>query len=132
MFFRLAGCHRGIRLNIPKPIRTVVNNGIKLPVYAQEVDRLMSLLAPLRINTSIIDFRLPIREKDKKTVDIIWNDYQLKAENPIVAFAMVLNFLPSVWKLSVFRRLLVYWRKILALKFCLLAGQVKEVLEKKL
>jgi len=75
MFFRLAGCHRGIGLNIPKPIRTVVNNGIKLPVYAQEVDRLMSLLAPLRINTSIIDFRLPIREKDKKTVDIIWNDY---------------------------------------------------------
>ena len=85
LFFRLAGCRKLIGFKLPKPFRTYTENGIRIPVFPQEVDRLMSLLAPLGIDATNIDFHLPIKDKDREAVDILWNQYNMKNKNPIIA-----------------------------------------------
>lgn len=122
LFFRLAGCKKLVGFKLPKPIKEVTHNGITLPVYPQEVDRLMSLLVPLGINPSIIDFRLPIKEKDKETVDVIWNDYQLKTKNPIVAICPGAKFPAKCWEVNRFSEVANILKKEFDVKILLIGG----------
>jgi lipopolysaccharide heptosyltransferase II len=127
LFFRLSGCRKLIGLRIPKPAKILVDNGRRLPVYPQEVDRLMSLLVPLGINPSIIDFRLPIKEKDKETVNVIWNDYQLKTKNPIVAICPGAKFHAKRWSILHFAEVISELQKQFDAKILLIGGPSEKV-----
>jgi len=96
-FFRLAVYGKLIGFKLPRPIRFYIKDGIKIPVYLQEVDRLMSLLRPLGIDPTIIDFRLPIKENHRQAVDAIWNNYELNNKNPVVAICPGAKFPVKRW-----------------------------------
>ena len=122
LFFRLVGCQKFIGFELPKPAKIIMNNGLKSPVYTQEVDRLMSLLIPIDIDPTVIDFRLPIREKDKETVDVIWNDYQLKTKNPIVAICPGAKFPVKRWSIDHFAEVISELQKLFNAKILLIGG----------
>ena len=123
LFFRLAGCKKLVGFELPKPIKEVTHNGITLPVYPQEVDRLMSLLVPLGVDATEIDFRLPIKEKDRETVNVIWNDYQLKTKNPIVAICPGAKFLAKCWEVERFSEVARILENDFGAKILLIGGQ---------
>lgn len=121
-FFKLADCKKLVGFKLPKPIKEVTHNGITLPVYPQEVDRLMSLLIPLGVDATEIDFRLPIREKDKKAVDIIWNDYQIETKNPIVAICPGAKFPAKRWDVKHFSEVAHILKREFDTKILLIGG----------
>ncbi|MFX0209669.1 MAG: glycosyltransferase family 9 protein, partial [Candidatus Hodarchaeota archaeon] len=63
LFFRMGGCRNLVGFEMPKPVNACVANGAKQLIFPQEVDRLMSLIAPLGIDMGEIEFRLPIKER---------------------------------------------------------------------
>ena len=127
LFFRLADCRKLIGLKIPKPVRILVSPGERLPVYPQEVDRLMSLVAPLGIDATEIDFRLPIKEKDKERINLIWDDYQLKTKNPIVAICPGAKFPAKRWAIDRFAKVILELQKLFNAKILLIGGPSEKV-----
>ena len=101
-FFKSTGCRRLVGFKLPKPAKILRENGITIPVFPQEVDRLMSLLEPLGIDQKIIEFRLPIGEKDKLAVDNLWNRYALQGKTPVVAICPDSKFPLNRWRIGHF------------------------------
>lgn len=122
LFFRLAGCRRLIGFKLTRPIRTCMQNGITIPVHPQEVDRLISLLAPLEINLRKVDFRLPIKEKDRKAVNSIWNCYELKDKNPIVAICPGAKFPIKRWNVKRFSQVALILHEDFGAEILLVGG----------
>ena len=111
LFFRLAGCRELIGFKLPRPVKNYMDNGIKIPVFPQEVDRLMSLLAPLGIDATNIDFRLPIKDKDGETVDTLWNQYNMKDKNPVIAICPGAKFPVKRWHVARFAEIALILQK---------------------
>lgn len=122
LFFRSTSCRKLIGFRNPKPVKALVNNGERLPVYPQEVDRLMSLLIPLGVDATEIDFRLPIKEKNKEAVDVIWRDYQLKTKNPIGCVCPGAKFPAKRWNLNRFAKVISVLQKEFNAKILLIGG----------
>jgi len=122
LFFRLAVYEKLIGFRLSKPVRTHIKDGIKIPLYPQEVDRLMLVLAPLGIDPTIIDFRLPIKEKDRQAVDTIWNHYELKDKNPIVAISPSAKFPAKRWEVGRFAKVASILRDQFGAKILLIGG----------
>lgn len=127
LFFRLAGCRRFIGFKMPKPMKVFLENGIKIPVFPQEADRLMSLLVPLDIDPTIIDFRLPIKEKDRQVVDTIWNHYELKDKDPIVAICPGAKFPVKRWEVERFAKVASILHDQLKAKILLIGGSSEKI-----
>jgi lipopolysaccharide heptosyltransferase II len=97
IFFRLSGCRKIVGFKMPKPSNFIVKNGIRMPIFPQEVDRLMSLVAPLDIDPKNVDFKLPIIEKDKNSIDKIWKKSGLINKKIIVAICPGAKFSSKRW-----------------------------------
>lgn len=121
-FFRVAGCRSLIGFKFPRPIRYDRSTGISVPVFLQEVDRLMSLLTPLGVNPAIIDFRLPIKENDKQTINSIWNHYQFKDKKPIVAICPGGKFPSKLWPVNRFIEVISILREQFDAQILLIGG----------
>jgi ADP-heptose:LPS heptosyltransferase len=102
IFFKMAGCRKTIGFRLLAPIRVHIENGVRIPVFPQEVDRLMSLLASLGIDPNMIEFRLPISEKDKLAVDAIWNGHRLTDMERVVAISPAGKFPVKHWEVRRF------------------------------
>ncbi|MGA9754314.1 MAG: hypothetical protein WBV23_04145, partial [Desulfobaccales bacterium] len=76
LFFRLVVGGKLLGFRLTQPVRMQVKDGLKFPVYPQEVDRLLSLLTP-EVKVHEVDFCLPIRDQHRKAVDAIWDRYNL-------------------------------------------------------
>lgn len=124
LFFRLSGCKKSIGFKLPKAVGTYMVHGIKLPLFPQEVDRLISLLAPFGIkhDTIKVDFRLPIKDKDKKVVDTMWDEYRLKGKNPIVAICPGAKFPVKRWNVVCFAQVASVLEKLFDAKILLIGG----------
>ncbi len=104
LFFRIAGCERLVGFNMPKPVKTILKDGIRMPVFPQEVDRLMGLVAPLGIDPGKVEFRLPLNDEDRKSIDRIWRKYGLDNKNPIVAISPGGKFPVKWWPVDRYSR----------------------------
>ena len=122
LFFRLMGFRKLIGFKLPKPAATCMRNGIKLPVFPQEADRLMSLLTPLGVNHTEIDFRLPINERDRCFVDAIWKDYNLRDVNRIIAICPGAKFPSKRWETARFARVACILQEQFDAKILLIGG----------
>jgi len=122
LFFKLSGSQKFIGFKLPKPTKILMASGIKIPVYPQEVDRLMSLLSPLEINSSIIDFCLPIKEEDKQMVDNIWRHYHLENKNPLVCVCPGAKFPAKRWRIDRFAEVISILQKEFDAKILLIGG----------
>jgi heptosyltransferase-3 len=122
LFFRSAGCLELIGFKLPKPARILMDNRINIPVYPQETDRLMALLAPLGINSALIDFRLPIKEKDEQSVHNIWCCHRLMHENPVVCVCPGAKFPAKRWNLDRFAKVISVLQKEFNAKILLIGG----------
>lgn len=122
VLFSLLGCKKRVGFKLPKPIDTRRVKGIKIPIFLQEVDRLMSLLIPLGVDTSKIDFRLPIKDDDKRNVDILWNEYNLKDKNPIIVICPGAKFPAKRWDIKNFVNLILILQKLFRATIILIGG----------
>ncbi len=122
VFFSLLGCKRRVGFKLPKLIDTRRVKGIEIPIFPQEVDRLMSLLIPLGVDTSNIDFRLPIKDDDKRNVDILWNEYNLKDKNPIIVICPGAKFPAKQWDVQRFAEVISVLREMFNAKIILIGG----------
>jgi len=122
LFFHLAGCRKLIGFKLPKYINTYKKNGIKMLIFPQEVDRLMSLLTPLGIDTSKVDFRLPINDKNRKFVDKLWDQNNLESENPVIAICPSAKFLAKRWSVERFGELTCELQRKFNAKIVLIGG----------
>lgn len=129
LFFRLSGCKRSIGFKLPKAVGTYMVHGIKLPLFPQEVDRLISLLAPFGIkhDTKKIDFQLPIKENDKKVVGTIWDEYRLKGKNPIVAICPGGKFPVKHWSVEKYASVSSILQKDFGVTILLIGGLGEKV-----
>ena len=121
-FFNSAGCRRLVGFELPRPVKTYTKNNITMPVFPQEVDRLMSLLTPLGIDTGTVDFRLPIGEKDRQAVDTIWNHYELKDKDPIIAICPGSKYPVNRWGVERFAEVASKLSEQFGVKILLLGG----------
>jgi len=121
-FFKLTGCQRLVGFKLPKPIKNHTDNGTTVPVYPQEVDRLMLLLAPLGIDPTIIDFRLPINERSTQAIDAIWEYYRLKDKNTIIAICPGAKFPVKRWSTDHFAEVISELQKQFDGKILLIGG----------
>lgn len=121
-FFRLSGCKKCIGFKLTKPIGTHSVDGVKIPIYQQEVNRLMTLLTPLGIDPMKVEFHLPIKNNDKKAVDAIWNEYGLKDKNPIVAICPGAKFPAKRWDVGRFAEVASALEKLFDAKMLLIGG----------
>lgn len=119
---KTAGCRKLIGFELPKPAKIIVNNGLKTPVYPQEVHRLMSLLVPLGIKRTDVDFCLPTKAKDKRAVDTIWQDYGLTDKNPIVAICPGAKFSNKRWSVGGFAEVISRLQRQFSAKIVLIGG----------
>lgn len=122
LFFRLATCRKLIGFNLPKRIEIHIENEIEMPVFPQEVDRLMSLLTPLRIDTSKVDFRLPINDMDRKFVNKLWDQNNLEGENPVIAICPSGKFPVQRWSVERFGELICELQRNFNAKIVLIGG----------
>ncbi len=87
-FFLLTGCRKRIGFELPYPVSNFqTEEGIRIPTYPREVDRLMSLLKPLEIAENEIEFRLPIKDENIAFVDRVWVEYGLLHRAPIIGIS---------------------------------------------
>lgn len=121
-FFHLSGCKRLVGFKLPKPIHIHTTNGLRIPFFPQEVDRLMALLTPLGINPAKVDFHLPMKDNDKKAVDNIWNEYGLKDKNPIIAICPGAKFPAKRWDVGRFAEVASVLKKLFDAKILLIGG----------
>jgi ADP-heptose:LPS heptosyltransferase len=122
LFFRLGGYSKLVGFKMPKPVKTYEENGIKKMIFPQEVDRLMSLLTPLGIDVMRIEFRLPIKEKDRAAVDKIWSRYNFSGKNPIVAICPGAKFPAKRWSANCFALTSSILQKELNARIILIGG----------
>jgi len=121
-FFHLLGCKKLVGFKLPKPMHIRIVNGLRIPVFQQEVGRLMSLLAPLGINPINVEFYLPIKEVDKKTVDTVWCEYGLKDKNPVIAICPGAKFPVKRWDAGRFAEVADALKKLFDAKILLIGG----------
>ena len=74
-----------------------------------------------------INLSLPIKEKDKETVDIIWNDYQLKTKNPIIAICPSAKFSVKRWDVMRFSEVARILEKDCGAKILLIGGSDEKI-----
>ena len=122
LFFRLAGCRKLVGFKRPRPIRTYIENGITMPVFLQEVDRLMSLLATIEIDIAKVNFCLPIKDKDREAVNTIWGQYKLRDKNPIVAICPGGKFPVNHWDVGRFAQVASILKERFSTKILLIGG----------
>lgn len=127
LFFFFAGCERLVGFKMPRPINISIENGVKIPVFCQEVDRLMSLLAPLGINITLIDFCLPIKKRDKESVATIWNRYKLSDKYPIIAICPGGKFPYKRWGSDKFAKVASILQKDFDAQIILVGGPSEKV-----
>jgi heptosyltransferase III len=96
-FFNLVGCKKLTGFKLPKPIKTCEENGLKIPIFPNEVDRLLGLLVPLGVDQTKVEFFLPIKQRDRDTVDQIWNHYKLNNKSPIIVISPGGKFTVNHW-----------------------------------
>lgn len=122
LFFRLIGCKRHVGFKLPRPTNTSTIKGLRTPVFPQEADRLMTLLIPLGIDPTKVEFRLPIKDNDKKAVDAIWSKYGLKDKNPVVAICPGAKFTVKRWDVSRFAEVAAALKNLFNAKIVLIGG----------
>ncbi|MFX0212067.1 MAG: glycosyltransferase family 9 protein [Candidatus Hodarchaeota archaeon] len=123
MFFRLGSCKRIVGFKMPKPIKFSLENGVRIPVFPQEIDRLISLLIPLGIDPQKKEFRLPVILKDKQHADRIWNKYKLNEKNNIVAICPGAKFPVKHWPINRFGQVAHILQDQYNAKIILIGGQ---------
>lgn len=131
-FFRLGGCTELVGFKMPKPTKTYAANGIRRLIFPQEVDRLMSLLAPLGIDTRGIEFRLPIKAKDRTAVDRIWSRYHLTGEKPIITICPGAKFPVKRWPVVCFAQTATILQRQLRARIILIGGPGEKELGEKI
>ena len=122
LFFRLAVCRELIGFKRRRPSGIIIKNGVSLPVFTQEVDRLMSLLTPLGINNAEINFSLPIKEKDIQAVDTLWQKHDLKNKKPIVAICPGGKWPVKLWDVNNFAKTASILQKDFRARILLIGG----------
>jgi len=128
LFFHLTGCRKLIGFRLPKSTGAFMDNSIKVPVFPQEVDRLMSLLTPLGIDSAKVDFRLPINDKDRKSVHALWNHYNLKDKNPPVAICPGAKFPVKRWSVGRFAEVIYRLQEQFSAKIVLIGGSMEKTI----
>jgi|LQYC01.1.fsa_nt_gi ADP-heptose:LPS heptosyltransferase len=124
LFFSLSGCRKLVGFKLPTPLRSDIR-GSKIPVYPQEVDRLMSLVAPLGIDTRNVNFRLPITETERKHVDDIWLKFNL-ANNLLIAVCPGAKFPVKRWPIDRFIQVILFLQKKCGAKIILVGGSFEK------
>ncbi len=122
LFFRLAGCKRLVGFKLPKPINISTINGLRMPFFPQEADRLMTLLTPLGIDPTKVEFHLPINEKEKRAVDAIWNKFGLAEKEPVVAICPGAKFSVKRWDAGRFAEVASALKNLFNTKIELIGG----------
>ena len=110
---------------MPKPIRFILKKGVRMPIYLQEVDRLMSLISPLGIDAEKVEFCLPIKKHDITAVDKLYKEFDLVNKKPIVAICTGGKFLVNKWVLDNFAQVAIILQKKFKAQVLLIGG-VKE------
>jgi len=126
LFFHFASCKNLLGFKISKPLKIFFENGKKIPVFPQEVNRLMSLLTPLGIDNKKVEFRLPLKEKDRLFVDRIWNEHDLVEKNPIVAICPGSKFPAKKWPVNNFAQTAAELRDKFNVQIILIGGPSEE------
>lgn len=123
VFFRLTVCRRLVGFKRRKPSGSYVKDGVILPVFTQEVDRLVALLTPLGINQTEIKFCLPIKEKDIQAIDSLWLKHDLANANPIVAVCPGGKWPVKLWNVANFAKVVSILQKTFGATILLVGGQ---------
>ena len=132
LFFKMAGCRKLIGFNKPKPEKVVLKDGIKMPIFPQEVDRLMSLVTPLGVDPTKVEFRLPVKDKDREYVDRIWERYNLNRRKPVVAICPGGKFPVNWWPVSRYSQVASTLMKKYKAQIILIGGPAEEEAGKKI
>jgi len=127
-FFFFAGCERLLGFKMPRPTKISIKNCVKIPVFPQEVDRLMSLVAPLGIDTTQIGFHLPIKDRDKENVAAIWSHYRLCDKYPIIAICPGGKFAVNHWRSDNFARVAFLLKKEFDAQIIIIGGPGEKLL----
>lgn len=122
LFFRLAGFRKLVGFKLPKPFMINTKNGIKIPALPQEVERLMSLLTPLGIDVTNVDFSLPIKEKDRVFVETIWNNYGLNDKYSVIGICPGGKFSVKRWEVGRFAQIAFILQEQFDAKIVLIGG----------
>jgi ADP-heptose:LPS heptosyltransferase len=125
-FFRMAGCKRLIGYKLPKPISFQVQNGLKIPIYMQEVDRLLGLLSPLGIDALRVDFKLPIDEIVKNNIERIWGRFDLNKGQIVIGVCPGAKFQAKRWDINKFTEVISKLSEKYGARFVLIGGPGEE------
>ena len=132
LFFKMAGCRKLIGFNKPKPEKMILKDGIKMPIFPQEVDRLMRHVVPLGIDPGKVEFRLPIKEKDREIINRIWARYRLNNKSPIVAICPGAKFQAKRWPEQRFSQVVSILSRKYEAQIILIGGPAEEEAGKKI
>jgi ADP-heptose:LPS heptosyltransferase len=122
LFFRFAGFRKLIGFKLPRPVKTYDRNAIRIPVFCQEADRLMSLLSPLGIDTTNVEFRLPIKKKHIEAVNTLWKHSELENRTSVMAICPGAKFSNKRWPVERFVQLISLIQKQFKVKILLIGG----------
>jgi len=117
-FFRMVGIREAVGFSLPRPIGWVRQNGLWLPRYEQEVQRLLRLLGPLGVEPSEVRFPLAITARDRQKVQRLLAG----SGGPLVALCPGAKFPLKRWPLERFAQLARRLREELGLSLVLLGG----------
>ena len=126
LFFSWSGCKKLLGFKLPKPLLINTQKGINSPVFPQEVNRLMSLVSLLGIDPAIVEFRLPIKQMDKKNVGMILDRFKINNLNPLIAICFGGKFSVTHWPLNHYLEVIAILKEKYHAKIIILGGPFEE------
>lgn len=127
LFFRLAGYCKLIGFKLPKPLKNSNEEGMNISVFPQESDRLMSILKPIGVDATNVDFCLPIKEMDRFAIETIWNEYGLKNKYPVIGICPGAKFPVKRWKVERFAQIALILVKQFGANIVLIGGPSEKI-----
>lgn len=122
LFFKTIGTKKILGFKKPRAIQVDLKQGVGIPIFEQEVDRLMALAAPLGIDRAKVVFRLPITDKEKKNIAAIWESCGLIGKSPVIAVCVGAKFPVKRWPVENFIKVILTLQEEYHAKVVLIGG----------